>query len=94
MIDFAVFVGGVFYVVRRLAAFLTALCVILIAFAQMFFTVFQQTAYCTTDNPYSGPDKDLNMTIGTPMQTAGSPPPIILHSAVLIFSTKIFLPLS
>jgi hypothetical protein len=47
LIDFAVFVGGVFYVVRRLAAFLTALGVILIAFAQMFFTIFQQTTYCT-----------------------------------------------
>lgn len=37
LIDFAVFVGGVFYVVKRLAAFLTALCVILIAFAQVRF---------------------------------------------------------
>ena len=46
LIDFAVFVGGVFYVVRRLAAFLTALTVILIAFAQMFHTTFQQTDYC------------------------------------------------
>jgi hypothetical protein len=46
LIDFAVFVSGVFYIVRRLAAFLTALCVILIAFAQMFHTVFQQTDYC------------------------------------------------
>lgn len=46
MIDFAVFVGGVFYVVRRLAAFLTALIVILVAFAQMFHTTFQQTPYC------------------------------------------------
>lgn len=46
LIDFAVFVGGVFYIVRRLAAFLTALAIILIAFAQMFFTVFQQTDYC------------------------------------------------
>lgn len=35
VIDFAVFVGGVRYVVRRLAAFLTALGVILIAFAQV-----------------------------------------------------------
>jgi len=52
LIDFAVFVGGVFYVVRRLAAFLTALLIILIAFAQMFFTVFQQTEYCT-EQPYS-----------------------------------------
>lgn len=47
LIDFAVFVGGVFYVVRRLAAFLTALCVILVAFAQMFYTIFQQSEYCT-----------------------------------------------
>ena len=46
MIDFAVFVGGVFYVIRRLAAFLTALGIILIAFAQMFFTVYQQSDYC------------------------------------------------
>jgi hypothetical protein len=46
LIDFAVFAGGVFYVVQRLAAFLMALGVILIAFAQMFYTVFQQTKYC------------------------------------------------
>jgi hypothetical protein len=46
LIDFAVFVGGVFYVVRRLAAFLYALGVILVAFAQMFNTTFQQTDYC------------------------------------------------
>ena len=46
LIDFAVFVGGVFYVVRRLAAFLISLTIILVAFSQMFFTVFQQTAYC------------------------------------------------
>ena len=53
LIDFAVFVGGVFYVVRRLAAFLTALMVILIAFAQMFSTIFQQSKYCNNE-----PDQD------------------------------------
>lgn len=41
-IDFAVFLGGLFYVVRRLVAFLLCLCIILIAFAQMFFTVYRQ----------------------------------------------------
>jgi hypothetical protein len=46
LIDFAVFVGGVFYVVKRLAAFLLALGVILVAFAQMFTTVYQKTDYC------------------------------------------------
>lgn len=49
LIDFAVFVGGVFYVLRRLAAFLTALTIILIAFAQMFSTIFRQSKYCTED---------------------------------------------
>eukprot|EP00549_Striatella_unipunctata_P010752 CAMPEP_0118690736 /NCGR_PEP_ID=MMETSP0800-20121206/10283_1 /TAXON_ID=210618 ORGANISM="Striatella unipunctata, Strain CCMP2910" /NCGR_SAMPLE_ID=MMETSP0800 /ASSEMBLY_ACC=CAM_ASM_000638 /LENGTH=762 /DNA_ID=CAMNT_0006588423 /DNA_START=46 /DNA_END=2334 /DNA_ORIENTATION=- len=49
LIDFAVFVGGVFYVVQRLAAFLMALGVILVAFAQMFVTVFQQTSYCEAE---------------------------------------------
>jgi len=45
-IDFAVFVRGVLHVVQRLAAFLMALGVILIAFAQMFVTLFRQTEYC------------------------------------------------
>ena len=47
-IDFAVFVDGLFYVVKRLAAFLTVLGVILFAFAQMFNTIFQQYCY---ENP-------------------------------------------
>ena len=46
LIDFAVFSGGVFYVVRRLAAFLMALIIILVAFSRMFFTLFRQTDYC------------------------------------------------
>lgn len=46
LIDFAVFVRGVFFVVRRLSAFLISLFVILIAFAQMFNTIFRQTTYC------------------------------------------------
>jgi hypothetical protein len=58
MIDFALFVYGVFYIVRRLAAFLTALLVILVAFAQMFFTVFQQTEYCR-NQPNTGRDEAL-----------------------------------
>jgi len=48
LIDFAVFIGGVFYVVQRLAAFLVSLFIILVAFSQMFYTVFQQKdPYCT-----------------------------------------------
>jgi hypothetical protein len=46
LIDFAVFSGGVFYVVKRLAAFLLALIIILVAFSRMFFTVFRMTPYC------------------------------------------------
>jgi hypothetical protein len=59
LIDFAVFVGGVFYVVRRLAAFLTALMVILIAFAQMFTTIFQQSDYCNGDPNKNKPEDEL-----------------------------------
>jgi ankyrin repeat protein len=47
-VDFAVFLGGVFYVVQRLVAFLLAVGVILLAFAQMFFIVYRQRTVCTT----------------------------------------------
>jgi len=56
-VDFAVFLGGVFYVVQRLVAFLLAVGVILLAFAQMFFIAYQQQDVCTMqskiqeDNP-------------------------------------------
>lgn len=45
-VDFAVFLGGVFYVVQRLVAFLLAVGVILLAFAQMFFIAYQQMPVC------------------------------------------------
>ena len=56
LIDFAVFSGGVFYVVRRLAAFLLALIIILVAFSRMFFTVFLESDYCLMD-PQKDEDK-------------------------------------
>jgi len=46
MIEFAVFVGGVFYVVNRLAAFLISLGIILVAFMQMFYTLYLETPMC------------------------------------------------
>lgn len=52
-VDFAVFLGGVFYVVQRLVAFLLAVGVILLAFAQMFFIVYTQEAVC---QPIEGVD--------------------------------------
>jgi ankyrin repeat protein len=52
LVDFAVFVGGVFYVVQRLVAFLLAVGVILLAFAQMFFIVYRQHPVCQ-QNPIS-----------------------------------------
>jgi len=52
LIDFAVFVGGVFYVTQRLAAFLMALGVILVAFSQMFVTTYQRTEYCADPSLY------------------------------------------
>ena len=46
LVDFAVFVGGLFNVVQRLVAFLIAVGVILLAFAQMFYFVYVDTAMC------------------------------------------------
>ena len=45
-VGFAVFVGGVIYVMKRLVAFLLALAIILIAFSQIFYTLFRQTEFC------------------------------------------------
>jgi len=46
LVDFAVFVGGVTFVVRRLIAFMVSLGVILFAFAQSFYYVFLMTPTC------------------------------------------------
>lgn len=46
LVDFAVFVGGLFNVVQRLVAFLIAVGVILLAFAQMFYFVYVDTDMC------------------------------------------------
>lgn len=45
-VDFAVFVGGVLHVVQRLTAFITAVGIILVAFAQMFHFTYQDTFLC------------------------------------------------
>ena len=49
LVEFAVFVNGVLYVVRRLGAFLVALFVILIAFSQIFFFIFHLSERCNED---------------------------------------------
>lgn len=58
-IDFAVFLGGLFYVVRRLVAFLVCLCIILIAFSQMFFTVYRKNDACLEYVETDPEDMDL-----------------------------------
>lgn len=50
-VDFAVFLNGVFYVVKRLVAFLLAVLVILICFAQMFWIVYMERPVCTYTCP-------------------------------------------
>lgn len=45
-VDFAVFLNGVFYVCKRLVAFLLAVLVILILFGQMFWIVYLRTPVC------------------------------------------------
>jgi hypothetical protein len=61
LIDFAVFVNGLFYVVQRLVAFLLALVVILVGFAQMFVTVFQGSPQCVEYLSLAGEDFDTRM---------------------------------
>jgi hypothetical protein len=53
-VEFSVFVSGVFYVVQSLAAFLMALCVILLMFAQMFYIVYAETEFCMCSEVYEG----------------------------------------
>lgn len=45
-IDFAVFLGGLFYVVRRLTAFIICLFIILLMFSFMFFSLYYKTEVC------------------------------------------------
>lgn len=59
-VDFAVFVNGVYYVVQRMIAFLIALGVILLAFAQMLFFIYKNTALCV-DDPSWVPDPDVQV---------------------------------
>lgn len=61
-LDFAVFVRGVIYVVRRLLAFLVSLGIILFAFAQMFYTVFLQSDTCQNRNENDDPNVVLEQT--------------------------------
>ena len=48
IIDLAVFTAGVVYVLRQLGAFVVATTIILLAFTQMFATVFRETEICRT----------------------------------------------
>jgi hypothetical protein len=56
-VEFSVFVSGVFYVVQRLAAFILALLVILLMFAQMFYIVYAESdmCACTSENEDANP---------------------------------------
>lgn len=67
MIDFAVFAGGVFHVMRRLAAFLVCLMIILVAFSRMFYTLYENTGYCKVDPEDVITDEEtlIEMTCGT-----------------------------
>ncbi|KAL7536478.1 hypothetical protein ACHAXR_007201 [Thalassiosira sp. AJA248-18] len=46
LIDFAVFVSGVVYVTTRLVAFVVCLMITVLAFAQMWYTIFRQSSEC------------------------------------------------
>jgi len=61
-VGFAVFVGGVMYVVKRLAAFLLALLIIIILFSQFFWTLFQMTDECKSGEEEVYPIELYNCT--------------------------------
>lgn len=63
MVGFAVFMGGVVYVVQRLAAFFLALLIILLAFAQIFYTLFRWSA--DPNHPYAGGCYSSNSSVYT-----------------------------
>jgi len=46
LIDFAVFVSGVVYVTTRLVAFIVCLMITVLAFSQMWYTLFRQSSEC------------------------------------------------
>jgi hypothetical protein len=63
-IDFSVFVSGFIYVGRRLIPYMVVLVCFLFGFAQMFSTIFRQTAKyddCPYDRRYDGFDKEIIM---------------------------------
>jgi hypothetical protein len=60
-VDFAVFLNGVFYVCKRLIAFLLAVAVLLIAFAQMFWIYYLPLSVCTFDCPEGDVDCEASI---------------------------------
>lgn len=46
LVDFAIFVGGVIYVIRRLVAFFIAVIVFMFMFAQMFYFIYMKSEIC------------------------------------------------
>lgn len=62
-VQFAVFVGGVYYVVNQLIAFMLAVGIMLLAFAQMFYIVYTQDKICDPDDMYINANESLAPTI-------------------------------
>lgn len=65
-VQFAVFVGGVYYVVNRLIAFLLAVGIMLLAFAQMFYIIYQQEPICTGEPTPGVPGEPTIMPSSSP----------------------------
>lgn len=53
LVEFAVFVNGVLYVVKRLGTFLVALFIVLMAFSQIFFFIYKLSDECAEDPDFS-----------------------------------------
>ena len=67
IVDFAVFVGGVFQTVSKIMAFLLALTIVLIAYSNLFSIVFREKPVCQDYDPENKQRVDKHIvTSGNP----------------------------
>lgn len=73
MIDFAVFVSGVVYVLTHLVAFMVCMMITVAAFGQIWFTLFRQSVVCVTGGEDDGANEVDAMLYGDDFYYADEP---------------------
>ena len=70
LIDFAVFVSGVLFVMKRIFAFMTCTLIMVVAWAQMYYTLFRHSEEC--ENFEEASDYLSNITLGNTTNSSSS----------------------